>query len=241
AQEATIRRLQAELAIAQKDLDRFRELNRSGAVSQKEVDDKQLVYQTQSGELQEAEAQRAKIQQEWRTDRDNMLAQVQTAQADKARSQAQIQIETARSNLKLAQTRLDRTVIRAPRSGQILKVLKKQGESLEMSSSGSSGGEGIVELGDTRQMYVVAEVYETDVGRIKVGQSATISSAAFPGRIAGTVERIGLKIGKNDVVGTDPAANTDTRVVEVKIRLHNSQPVARMTYLQVEVAIDPSA
>jgi HlyD family secretion protein len=240
AQKATIERLKAELAIANTDLKRYQELKNSGAVSQKDLDDKQLVHQTKTGELREAEAQLSRIQQEWRTSIDNAAAQVQSAKANQQRSQAQIQIETARSNLNLAQARLERTIIRAPQPGQILKVLKKQGESLELTTgSGSSDGGGIVELGNTNQMYVVAEVYETDVGRVRIGQSAVITSPAFQEQIPGLVERIGLQIGKNDVISTDPAANTDTRVVEVKIRLLNSRPVAHLTNLQVQVAINP--
>ena len=238
-QAATINRIQSELTLAQTDLQRFQSLQTSGAVSQKDLDDKQLIYQTKAGQLKEAEAQLAKIQQERDTSMVNADAQVRSARADQGRSQAQIQIDTARSTLNLAQAKLDRTIIRAPQSGQILKVLKKQGEALEPSTGGTSGGQGIVELGNTSQMYVVAEVYETDVSRARVGQSAVITSSAFPGEIAGIVEQVGLKIGKNDVTSTDPAANTDTRVVEVKIRLLNSRPVANLTNLQVQVVITP--
>ncbi|WP_404783668.1 efflux RND transporter periplasmic adaptor subunit [Altericista sp. CCNU0014] len=241
AQNATIARLKDELAIAQTDLNRFQSLKTSGAVSQRELDDKRLAYQSKNGQLREAIAQRAKIQQEWNTSLRNADAQVQSARAEQGRSQAQIQVDTARSNLALAQARLERTIIRAPQSGQILKVLKKQGEALEPSVGGSSGGQGIVELGNTSQMYVVAEVYETDVSRARVGQRAVIASSAFPGEIAGIVEQVGLKIGKNDVTNTDPAANTDTRVVEVKIRLLNSRPVANLTNLQVQVLITPKS
>lgn len=237
AQAATITRIRSELTLAQTDLQRFKRLQTSGAISQKDLDDKQLIYQTKAGQLKEAEAQLAKIQQERDTSMMNANAQVRSAQANQVRSQAQIQIDTAHSTLKLAQAKLDRTIIRAPQSGQILKVLKKQGEALEPSTGATSGGQGIVELGNTSQMYVVAEVYETDVSRARVGQSAVITSSAFPGEIAGIVERVGLKIGKNDVTNTDPAANTDTRVVEVKIRLLNSRPVANLTNLQVQVVI----
>jgi HlyD family secretion protein len=38
------------------------------------------------------------------------------------------------------------------------------------------GPEGIVELADTSVMYAVAEVYETDVGRVRIGQRARIRS-----------------------------------------------------------------
>jgi HlyD family secretion protein len=239
AQTATIARIQSELDIAKTDLQRFQRLQVSGAVSKQDLDDKKLIYQTKTGQLKEAEAQLARIQQERDTSMMNADAQMQSAQANQVRSQAQTKIDTARSNLNLAQAKLDRTIIRAPQSGQILKVLKKQGEALEPSTGGTSGGQGIVELGNTSQMYVVAEVYETDVSRARVGQSAVISSSAFPGEIKGIVERVGLKIGKNDVTNTDPAANTDTRVVEVKIRLLNSRPVANLTNLQVQVVITP--
>jgi HlyD family secretion protein len=239
AQTATIARIQSELNIAKTDLQRYKRLEVSGAVSKQDLDDKKLVYQTKIGQLKEAEAQLARIQQERDTSMMNADAQMRSAQANQVRSQTQTKIDTARSNLNLAQAKLDRAIIRAPQSGQILKVLKKQGEALEPSTGGTSGGQGIVELGNTSQMYVVAEVYETDVSRARVGQTAVITSSAFSGEIKGIVERVGLKIGKNDVTNTDPAANTDTRVVEVKIRLLNSRPVSNLTNLQVQVVITP--
>jgi len=88
-------------------------------------------------------------------------------------------------------------------------------------------------------MYVVAEVYETDIGKIKVGQKATIESEAFEGDITGTVDRLGLRIAKNDVIGTDPAAKTDARIIEVKIKLDESKKVSGLTNLQVRVKIEP--
>jgi len=41
---------------------------------------------------------------------------------------------------------------------------------------GEAISDGILQMGDTRQMYVVAEVYETDVGLVKLGQPPTITS-----------------------------------------------------------------
>ena len=99
------------------------------------------------------------------------------------------------------------------------------------------GPDGIAELGRTDQMYAVAEVYETDIGKVHVGQRATITSPALHGELLGTVERIGMKIGKRNVLDDDPAASTDARVVEVHIRLDDSGAVAGLTNLQVEVRI----
>ena len=54
-----------------------------------------------------------------------------------------------------------------------------------------------------------------------------------------TVDRIGTKIGKQDVLATDPAARTDSRVVEVEIRLDDSVRAAALTNLEVDVEITP--
>jgi HlyD family secretion protein len=89
-------------------------------------------------------------------------------------------------------------------------------------------------------MYVVAEVYQTDIQKVKVGQKATITSNAFPGKIQGTVSKIGWQIDRQSIFSLNPAADTDRRIVEVKISINDpadSQRVARLTNLQVDVAI----
>jgi HlyD family secretion protein len=64
-----------------------------------------------------------------------------------------------------------------------------------------------------------------------------VRSPALPHDLEGTVERVGLKVGKLDALGTDPAAKTDARVVEVEIRLDDSAAVSGLTNLEVEVLI----
>jgi HlyD family secretion protein len=112
----------------------------------------------------------------------------------------------------------------------VIAIAAREGERL--------GPEGLLELGETDRMYAVAEIYETDIARVRVGQRARIASAAFAKDLAGTVERVGLKVGKMDVLGTDPVAKTDARVIEVRIRLDEGHGVEALTNLQVEVEID---
>jgi HlyD family secretion protein len=235
AQRATISRIKAELASAQRDLQRFESLQREGVVSQQTLDNQALAVASKREELNNAQATLAKLSEEKTTNIDNASAQLRSAEANLARSQTQVKVASAVSNLKLAEAKLERTIIRAPQAGQILKIFARAGEAIGET-------DGILQMGDTRQMYVVAEVYETDVGLVKVGQPATVTSPAFAGKIEGTVERIGRKVAKNAVIESDPAANTDVRVVEVRIRLQNAQSVAGLTNLQVDVAIAiPSA
>ncbi len=96
----------------------------------------------------------------------------------------------------------------------------------------------ILRLGNTDEMYAVAEVYETDISRVVLGQSATVSCPSLGPPIRGTVVRVGRLIFKNDVLSVDPAADADARVVEVRIRLDEPRRVAGLTNLQVDVLID---
>ncbi len=147
---------------------------------------------------------------------------------------AEAEVESAIAAERQAQTDLDLAYVRAPGAGRILKVHTRAGETVDTQK-------GIVELGQTDQMVVVAEVYESDIRKVRLGQRASISSEgkAFEDELRGSVSEIGLQIGKKDVLSTDPAAAVDARVVEVKIRLspEDSKRVASLTNSKVFVDI----
>ncbi|HEY3122180.1 MAG TPA: efflux RND transporter periplasmic adaptor subunit [Vicinamibacteria bacterium] len=142
---------------------------------------------------------------------------------------ARLELAATRAELRRARIDLANTLVRSPLRGQVLKIHARPGEKV--------GDDGVAELAMTDAMYVIAEVYETDIAGIRVGQRATARSPALRGELTGTVERIGRKIGKQDVLGTDPAAKMDARVVEVEIRLDDSAAVSGLTNLEVEVRI----
>jgi HlyD family secretion protein len=135
------------------------------------------------------------------------------------------------AELRSAQAERDLSIVRAPIAGRVLEVHARPGEKV--------GPEGILEMARTDVMYAIGEVYETDISRVKVGQRAVVRSPALGRELAGTVERLGLKVGKLESLGTDPAARTDARVVEVEIRLDDPAAVAGLTNLEVEVLIRP--
>lgn len=144
---------------------------------------------------------------------------------------AELAVKINKARLAGAKARVELSVIRAPLSGQVLQIHSQPGERI--------GPEGVLELGQTRRMYAVAEVYETDIGRVKTGQKARISSPALAEPLNGVVETIGLKVGKMDILGTDPVAKSDARVIEVDILLDAGETVANLTNLQVTVEIMP--
>jgi len=151
--------------------------------------------------------------------------------SDSERERWETRVAVDRAQLVRARAELERARVTAPAAGLVLDVHARPGERI--------GPEGILELARVDQMYAIAEVYETDVGRLRVGQRARVTSPALPSALAGRVEWIRPKVEKQDQIGTDPAARKDARVVEVKVRLEDSAAAAPFTNLQVEVEIEP--
>ncbi|MED5262802.1 MAG: efflux RND transporter periplasmic adaptor subunit [Myxococcota bacterium] len=152
-------------------------------------------------------------------------------QAEATFDKAQVGLAVARADMARAEAELELAQVRSPIAGTVLRIFTRPGERI--------GTDGVVEVGQTDDMYAVAEVYETDIVRVRKGQRATITSPALPNALEGEVEKVGLRIGKLDILSTDPAARTDARVVEVEIRLDESQAVSGLTNLQVTVQIQP--
>ena len=98
--------------------------------------------------------------------------------------------------------------------------------------------DGFGEIGDTTQMMIRAEVYETDMVEVARGKPVTATSHAFTTRLSGTVSRRGVRISGQSILSTDPAAIVDARVIEVWITLDaaSSVAVADRSGLQVTAA-----
>ncbi len=233
AQEATVARLLAELKNAQVEYQRYQKLYAEGAISASQRDSKQLTWETAQRQLEEAKANLTRIStatkeqiQEAKATLDR-IAEVRPVDVEVAAAEvieAQAAVETAQAELDLA-------YIKAPQAGQILDILTRPGEVVS--------SDGIARIGQTSQMYAVAEIYESDIGKIQVGQQVTVTSNALSEELHGTVERIGLEVQRQEVINTDPAANIDAKIVEVRVRLaeESSSLVAGLTNLLVNVKI----
>ena len=253
--EANINRLQAELRNAESEWQRYQKLAQEGVISESELDSRRLTVDTARERLVEAQATYNKtlttlgeeINQAKAVDKqelDTLQEQITEAVATLDRiaevrdvdvEVAQAEVDRATATLKQAEESLKLTYVTAPTDGQVLKLNAYAGEVVNQD-------EGVIEFGQTNQMVVVAEVYESDISRVRLGQQAIIKSetGAFKGEVKGVVSQIGLQIGKQDVLDTDPAADVDSRVVEVKIRLHqeDSKSVAHLTNSKVIVKIN---
>jgi len=158
------------------------------------------------------------------------LAKSQTISRAKL-DEARYRFSALQAGMGVYEARLDMSFIRAPQRGQVLKIFTHPGEKV--------GPEGVLELGETDKMTVVAEVYETDVHRLAEGQKAIITTPALSKPVEGKVTKVGFRVGKMDVLSSDPVADTDARVVETTILVDDPVPLQRLTNLQVDVEIQP--
>ncbi|MDF5733137.1 MAG: ABC exporter membrane fusion protein [Rhizonema sp. PD38] len=252
AQQATVERNKAELPNAQINCERYQNLYRQGVAASQQRDSFCLQRDTALESLKEAQANLDRIittyQQQITEAKANLNRTVTTNQKQIKEAQAtlnsvaevrpvdvqlaQSQLDAAQVTVQQSQAELDLAYVRSSRNGRILKIYTWPGELI--------GNDGIVELGNTNQMYVKAEVYETDISQVHVGQTATIKAHGVVEQLQGKVDEIGWKIGTKSALGTDPVADADTRVVEVKIRLNPdaSKQVEGLTNLQVNVIIN---
>jgi HlyD family secretion protein len=231
SQEALVDQLKGSLQKAQAEYDRAMIVRSSGALSVEEYDQRSFQLQIAKAALRQAEATVAglkKIRQE----------DLAVAEAEVAKSKA---------GLAHAEADLETTQIRAPISGRVLKLYAMAGEKI--------GEKGLLELGDTANMHAVAEVYEKDIQRVRLGQQAKIRVQSLPAYVSsitnemqnqsshdlsGEVVQIGWKVGRQVVFDNDPVKDTDARVVEVRIKLspEASIRVAGLSYARVEIYID---
>jgi HlyD family secretion protein len=232
-QNATIDRWQSEVNNAQTEYQRFQSLAREGAIAAADLDRKRLDLETAQAKLAETTAHQQRTI--------NTL-QAQISEAEATLSQitelrpvdlniAQTEVNRAMALRQRAENDLQQTLVRAPIAGQILKVHARLGEKLS--------DVGIAELGQTQQMMAVAEIYQSDITKVRMGQAVTVTSSAFEGELRGNVSDIGLQVNRQSVFNRQPGENLDRRVIEVKIQLtpEASQRVTRLTNLQVQVAI----
>ncbi len=129
----------------------------------------------------------------------------------------------ARNSYREAQRTVAATVLKAPFGGTVTAVNGSvgqsnggqssggqssggQGTSGSTSMSGSTSGSGFVELADTAKLQLVGTFTESDVGKLKKGQSATVTFDALPGVSAtGKVSQI------------EPVATTSNNVVQYPV------------------------
>ncbi len=227
---ATLDKAKANLNVAEKDLTRTQVLNAKGFVAQSDVDSAINKRDLAKAELESAQERWSTLREELVSDLESAQAKVAQAKAalDNARANAvqdrlkqgdvvnaQAQVARAQAQVVNAKTMLDYTTVRAPRAGVILTKLVEQGTIITSGMSAISSGTDIVELGDLSKMFVEVSVDESDVGKLRLKQPVSIHVESFPDRaFRGVVTRI------------NPQASTQQSITTVLVTVQIENPDA---------------
>ncbi|MFN5221612.1 MAG: efflux RND transporter periplasmic adaptor subunit [Cyanobacteriota bacterium] len=224
----TVRQTQAAIATAERKL-----------VSQDAVIEK---YRAQ---LQQADVELRRYTQLFRSgassaeevDKRSTVQSTAKANLDEAiadRGTLAAELGEKRAELAKNQAELAKATILAPFSGTVFKIYAHPGDKV--------GDDGILDIGDSSRMGVIAEVYQTDRPGIGIGQRAVISAEGFPGKqMDGQVVEIARQVSRQTVFTGEAGENLDRRVIEVKIGLgpKATAMASYINYLQVNVLFDP--
>jgi HlyD family secretion protein len=234
AQAASVARLQSELRNAETEFNRYQALYQEGAISASNSDSKRLALETARQRVQEAQAVLARIQTtspaQLNQARANLDRIAEVRPVDVEANQAEVARATAAMHQ--AKANLDQAYVRSPINGEVLDIHTRPGEVV--------ANDGIVEIGNTHQMYAIAQVYESDISQVKRGQKVRVTSDSIHGELWGRVDWIDSQVRRQTLVNTDPSTNVDGRVVEVYVALDraSSQKAAKFTNLQVTAVIE---
>jgi HlyD family secretion protein len=217
AQRARIEALRNAEDSARREAERAERLERAGAGAEAVAERARFVANRTRAERAEAEAALETLLRP--RPEDLALADAKLAAAEAALARARAEAALAR--------------LRAPIGGTVIRVIARSGE--------RAASDGVLEIADLSRMDIVADVYETDLPRLRLGAPAEVLVPGEAARFPATVREIGWQVRRNTQATTDPVAAVDARTVEVRLALtpEAAEALARRSNMQVQVAIRP--
>jgi len=197
----------------ERELERANMLAKSNSISQEEAESTKLGATLATWAVQELESKQKLLMSVREEDVRVLQAELQAAKS---------RVATASQNLSLSE-------IKSPIDGVVLRIHVRDGERPTEA--------GILELGDTRQMQVIAEVYETDAVRLKIGSPAKVTLKSSGKDLCGTVTHVRPVVGRKSVLDNDPVSDADARVVEAVIDLAEEDSVVVQSLSNASVTV----
>jgi multidrug resistance efflux pump len=209
--EAQIANARAQLAKSQADMRRTSALVRGGWTTPAQLDTTRAALQAAQAALQQSRAQRE-------------IARQNVTTVEVGRGSLEAAVQSAEAAVRLARIDLQNTQITAPRDGRLGEVGVRVGQYV------TPGTQLMALVPD--QVWVVANMKETQMARVRVGQPVWFRVDALNGtRLKGHVERISPAAGSEfSVIRPDNATGNFTKVAQripVRIRIDPGQPLAR--------------
>jgi len=201
---AAMQAAEAVLNNAKREAERRRGLADRNMISREEADRFERARQVAQAQYEEA-AQHFS------------LVDADAREEDRARSEAAV--ATAKAQLAEARAYLEKSYIRAPIGGVILRKLRHTGESVSTQFDSP-----VVTMADDAVLRVRLDVDEADVSKLKVGERAYLTAEAYGDhKFWGTVIRVGGILGRKSIRTDEPSEHVDTKILETLVELDGGQ------------------
>ena len=199
---ASVHEAEAVMNNAKAEADRYQELWVSGVTSREEMERYQREYDVAQAQYREAVEHHSLVDDHAREE------DVAFAQAD---------LQLAKATLADAQAKYEKTLIKSPIDGVVLRKHHRSGESV---SNSSTVPDPILTVGDTKVVRVRVDVDETDVNKVHVGQKAYVTADAYgKQKFWGHVVRVGELLGPKNVRTDEPTERVDMKILETLVEL----------------------
>jgi len=199
---STVRAQQAVMDNARAQADRYQELFEAGVVSKEETERYSREYAVAKANYQEATEHHSLVDDKAREE-------------DQALADANLQL--SRAQLAEARARYEKTLIKSPIDGIVLRKHHRNGESV---SNSSTVPDPIFTVGDKTVLRVRIDVDETEVSRVRVGQKTYVIADAYgQQKFWGQVIRVGEQLGRKNVRTDEPTERVDTKILETLVEL----------------------
>ncbi|PCI85857.1 MAG: ABC transporter permease [Hyphomicrobiales bacterium] len=212
--EATLVRAKTEADVAETEMTRSRSLFDRGVATQAILDRAETTFRQAEQEVLSLRATVARFH-----------AGSEMAQADILLVERQL--DAANVALAIARGNTEKAILRAPSAGTVLDIHVRPGE--------RPGSNGVLDFGNTQQMTAEVEIYQNQISRISIGDAVRLSAEAFSQTLIGEVVEIGLEVGRQSIIDSDPAANTDARVITVTVQLDSPSTAVAGRFINLEV------
>lgn len=201
--EASLEAAEADMELAKINLERHEQLYKDNMIPKALLDEKESLFKVAKAKVREAEQQKI------------LLKKGPKQETLKLYKDA---VSQAEATVEYYKRLLEKTAIKSPISGRVIRKYLENGEAVIPEIP-------ILAVADIERTRINAEVDETDIGKIKVGDSAEVTSDAYPGMVLnGEIQEIFDYVGPRKVKPNNPAKNLDMKVVQVKILLKEKAP-----------------
>ena len=200
--QAAVSQAEAVMANAQADLARRQSLYQSGIISREELERYTREYKVAKGEYEE---------------KSNRYSLLNTASREEDVAFAQADLRLALANEAESQARYDKTIIKSPIDGIVLRKHHRNGESV---SNSAASPDPVLTIGDASVLRVRVDVDESDVNKVRVGQSAYVRADAYGNqKISGHVVQVGRLLGPKTIRTHEPTERVDRKFMETVVEL----------------------